>query len=228
LAQLHNLFDNYNCCVAAKDINNQYVYINPYSMTTLNFKNIDAMIGKTDTRLPWSEFSDLYEEHDNATLQGDIFYQVTKGCTFQKDLHTVLAYKTLLKNENNEPTGTLGIYQIFCQNNLFNLFNTIHELSKKAVKIKTNFEIDDNKIKFTIREKECLFYLLQGMSSKLISKKLQISSKTVEFHLAHIKDKLNCKNKTDIFSAARELGYFNIMPLSVLNGTIMNPSVCSE
>jgi DNA-binding CsgD family transcriptional regulator len=54
----------------------------------------------------------------------------------------------------------------------------------------------------TKRERECLFYLLHGKSAKEIARVLKISFKTVEMHTCHIKDKLNCRNKSQLFDQA--------------------------
>lgn len=50
------------------------------------------------------------------------------------------------------------------------------------------------------REMECLQLLLAGKSASLIAEELAISTRTAEHHIDHIKNKLMCMTKTDIFS----------------------------
>lgn len=71
--------------------------------------------------------------------------------------------------------------------------------------------------KLTAREIDCLNYLHRGMTSSEIGKKLFISSRTVEFHLANIKDKYNLAKKCELFKLAEMLhmaGYFEELILA--------------
>jgi two-component system, NarL family, nitrate/nitrite response regulator NarL len=49
----------------------------------------------------------------------------------------------------------------------------------------------------TIREKELLAYLVEGLSNREIAKKLQVEMKTVKNHLTHIYSKLQVKNRLE-------------------------------
>lgn len=51
---------------------------------------------------------------------------------------------------------------------------------------------------FTNRELECLPLLLKGLSSKQIAEQLQISFRTVEDHINHLKIKTNSKSKNEL------------------------------
>ena len=48
------------------------------------------------------------------------------------------------------------------------------------------------------REGECLFYLIRGKSARETGVLLNLSQRTVEFYLATLKDKLNCRKKSEI------------------------------
>ena len=48
-----------------------------------------------------------------------------------------------------------------------------------------------DQLNFTKRETECIRLLSQGLSAKEIAQKLNIKSKTVEFHISNAKEKLN-------------------------------------
>lgn len=63
----------------------------------------------------------------------------------------------------------------------------------------------------TAREIAVLKCFLQGQTAKEIANILFISAKTVEFHLSNIKHKLNCYSRSDIFQAAQQYGYVNII-----------------
>lgn len=53
---------------------------------------------------------------------------------------------------------------------------------------------------FSKREKECIQFLLMGMTAKEIAKKLQLSHRTVESYLENIKYKTECPSKSQLIS----------------------------
>lgn len=66
-------------------------------------------------------------------------------------------------------------------------------------------------IKFTPREAYVLKYYLQGKTAKEISLQTSVSSKAIEFHLAKIKEKLNCYRRSEIYQAALSSGFINLI-----------------
>jgi LuxR family transcriptional regulator len=60
----------------------------------------------------------------------------------------------------------------------------------------------------TLREKECLRWLLKGMSAAQIGKKVHLSPRTVEFYLTNVKNKLGCSTKQELFSSLLEWNGF--------------------
>lgn len=57
----------------------------------------------------------------------------------------------------------------------------------------------------SVREMECLKLLLEGMPASQIAEELSITTRTAEHHLDHIKDKLLCSSKAEIFSFISKL-----------------------
>ncbi len=66
------------------------------------------------------------------------------------------------------------------------------------------------------REAECLFYLIRGMTMKAIGKILGISERTVENHIAKIKDKFDCRKKDDLIQYCLEHNLYNLVPESLV------------
>lgn len=67
-------------------------------------------------------------------------------------------------------------------------------------------EIDG--IHLSNRETLCLYYTIHGKTAKEIAKELSISYRTVEIHLAHIKEKLNCHSKSELIDKALSSGFY--------------------
>lgn len=55
------------------------------------------------------------------------------------------------------------------------------------------------------RESLCLYYLIRGKSARETGSILHISQRTVEFYIDSLKDKLNCRKKSDIVEMAFEI-----------------------
>jgi DNA-binding CsgD family transcriptional regulator len=58
---------------------------------------------------------------------------------------------------------------------------------------------------FTERQLDCLYYLVKGMSIKLIAKTLALSPRTVEHYLETLKQKLDCDTRADFIAKALSL-----------------------
>lgn len=57
---------------------------------------------------------------------------------------------------------------------------------------------DNQDVHLSKRELECVKYLIQGMTSREIGTMLFISKRTVETHLIHLKEKMNCRTKSEL------------------------------
>lgn len=79
--------------------------------------------------------------------------------------------------------------------------------------IKSSF---DNKL-LTKRESECLFYIIRGESARMVANILKLSARTVEAHIDNIKYKLKCNNKAQLIGRALELGYYHVIPESLVS-----------
>lgn len=84
---------------------------------------------------------------------------------------------------------------------LTNLFDmTSIELRAREPEKKTGFDT------LTQREREVLQLIGEGRSNQEVANELSVSVKTVEAHRAHLKDKLNAKNRRDLILAAMRSG----------------------
>ena len=64
-----------------------------------------------------------------------------------------------------------------------------------------SFDLKDNLLHSKLlskRQSECIKLLIAGKTSRQIASTLNLSPRTVEHYLTHIKTKLNCKNKTEL------------------------------
>ncbi|MCE5319073.1 MAG: helix-turn-helix transcriptional regulator [Parachlamydia sp.] len=57
----------------------------------------------------------------------------------------------------------------------------------------------------SIRERECLKYLLMGKTAKETALQMKLSFRTVEYYFENIKDKMSCFSKRELIACAHLL-----------------------
>lgn len=62
------------------------------------------------------------------------------------------------------------------------------------------------------RERQCMQLLLKGQSAKEMGLKLQLSRRTIESYFEHIKDKLSCTTKQELFGLAETFEELGLLP----------------
>lgn len=72
----------------------------------------------------------------------------------------------------------------------------------------------NNEIKLTNRQTECLYYLAKGLAPKQIARLLNISSRTVEHHIVHLKNKFECYSRSGLICKAFEIPAIKIRLLT--------------
>lgn len=60
-----------------------------------------------------------------------------------------------------------------------------------------------SRILLSKREIECLHHLIKGKAAKEIARQMDISPRTVELHISHIKNKMKCKTSLELVSHIR-------------------------
>ncbi|RAQ96428.1 hypothetical protein A4R35_12850 [Thermogemmatispora tikiterensis] len=77
-------------------------------------------------------------------------------------------------------------------------------------------EVSPTSSSLTARERQVLLLLARGLRNKEIARRLQVSERTVNFHLANIYQKLQVSGRTEALSRAIEEG---LLPLDALAST---------
>jgi len=70
------------------------------------------------------------------------------------------------------------------------------------------------------REHECLLFLLWGLSTKDIARRLSLSPRTIESHIERLKCKMNCDSRRTLIAKAIREGYLNEISRMT---TLVNP-----
>lgn len=59
----------------------------------------------------------------------------------------------------------------------------------------------------TLRQYDCLYYLIKGMTAKEIANILGLSYRTVQDHFERIKQKFNCHRRSELIFHALKITY---------------------
>lgn len=188
----------FNVNVYMKDIKGVYQECNITQAENFGVTNIDDVIGKKETQL--------------HPVKNDCFL-----CR-ENDLEVVTTGKPKIFIEPitfiNKPTINMISYKIPCYNNAGKIIGVFGVSSPKDIPLvsSTGIPISDANVlqssltsKVTKREKECLDYLMKGLTAKHIARKLNLSPRTIEFYIENMKKKFDCSNRTQLIAKALKL-----------------------
>jgi DNA-binding CsgD family transcriptional regulator len=174
-----------------KDKNGKYIACNEDMIKALGLQKSEEILGLTDFDLCWTSVAEIFKQNDDkviATQNPQAFFEKTL-CIHKKE-HQSFSYKIPLTGRFQKIIGTTGSALVIQTENV-ELLQSASTICKK-----------DNLSK---RQLDCLIYLAKGMTAKETSKILNLSCRTIEYYIAILKDKLNCKSKSDLIKKALTL-----------------------
>lgn len=114
---------------------------------------------------------------------------------------TAMSFKTPLSNNLGNTLGVLGLSFPLTESNLADTTNIIGKLKITGLQPTLVLPTETiSKQSLTKREKECLYWLVKGMTAKEIGKKLNLSYRTIEDHIDKIKSKFGCDTKSQLIN----------------------------
>ncbi len=207
LNQLSDLF------VWQKDINLNFVDLNQSAAAAFGFKNPSQARGKSDFDIPskLAEFANVFREHDSWVMRYGKKLKLLEIQPCANDEWKVLHVVKEPYYENDKIAGVIG-YSLDITNTYIKLDQI---LMRERKKIDPDFSAQ--KLKFlTVRESECLFFLLRNCTAKQIASILNISYRTVEHYVEMLKVKFHCQTKPELIRKAMQLGYLNVIPPRIM------------
>jgi DNA-binding CsgD family transcriptional regulator/PAS domain-containing protein len=117
-------------------------------------------------------------------------------------------YVILEVNENGYPVLSLGLITDITAHKADDkvVFSISKINAKKEFEVITSESYPNPLLNISIREKEIIIYILQGLSSKKIAKKLNVSIYTINAHRRNIYEKTKCKNVAELINFAMANG----------------------
>jgi DNA-binding CsgD family transcriptional regulator len=212
-----------------KDINSVYLKGNEKTAKLFGFNTSHQLEGITDYQVKCAaaDFAHLFVAQDeklkHARQIGESLLILDVHPYVNGELKTLLIEKSFLQNEFNHPLG-IACYCIELTNT--QLTKISMELAKEKMNKAANIE-NDNAIHFYLndyysdinlseRQSQCLFYLIRGKSAKKIAAILNLSPRTVEGYIEHIKAKLKVSSREELIEKSIHLGFLQVIPKGIV------------
>jgi DNA-binding CsgD family transcriptional regulator len=210
-----------------KDRDLQYHLMNSYTANRVGYSSSSVSFeGVTDADLPCKacEIADKFHKEDRLVLQsGKTLTMINYCCYKDNDWRIILGRKSPLKNAEGEIIGVYGrgidVTDCGLMRTAFLVFmsDENHFGSKRNALNQTSYILEDkfDDYGLSVRESECLFYLIRGKTAKEMAVIFNISFRTVEKHLERLKYKLNCFHRSEIVDKAISKGLGTVLPKSL-------------
>ncbi len=206
-----------------KNIHSEFLGATTGVANLANLSSPEEMIGKSDEDMPWGKegFAELFRSQDKETLQGKILHILSKTIYCGKERIFLVKKIPILRTTARieQVVGTLNHLHEFCKPTIRNIISGLMDAGVEVTMdllnhIKSTFLNQTHLL--SPREELCAYYLLKGLTSKEIARKLNISFRTVESYINGIKLKLDCKKTAGLIVKLLDLGY-NQLPLELIN-----------
>ncbi|MFA5960304.1 MAG: LuxR C-terminal-related transcriptional regulator [Tatlockia sp.] len=207
ITQISHIFQHSLDAVYVKDENLRYHYLNPVGLNQLKLSEQDYLF-LTDKEMYLSLFADDYISHDLAAINGTIYHQIDCIMSTKGEHFFAVSHKLPLKDALNKTLGVLCFSQFINQMQLTTLLSENSPFQTRQFKLSENTkQLLQEPTELTKRELDVLFCLLRGKTNKTIADCLNITERTVVFHLNAIKRKWDCHSKEAVFEAAINKGF---------------------
>ena len=163
-----------------KDLHGRYLYANKNLLKDAGRSQPRDLLGKTDMDTPWAAHAQNYSGHNRSIAQ-------EQRCKKGQVLLTTHKRGTIILSAHGKPFYEDGTVIGSCGASLEIPLTAVED----GVAFTSHMEFVDRKsnkvLNTTTRQKEVLYWLLQGGSAKEIEQKLCVSRRTVEHHIGAIK-----------------------------------------
>ncbi|MCK4608804.1 MAG: PAS domain-containing protein [Gammaproteobacteria bacterium] len=190
-----------NLFMGAKDKNSKYLFCNENTAKAAGLDSPQQIIGKTDYDLHWRDQAEIYREGDHKVFQGQTQVNAPEIQTQPDGTANIIVSKSQLLDKHNRCTGLMFSYI-----DISNYF--VREKPKAFTRDKRKLYLGSHfgNEYLTRREVTVLKNILLGYTAKQIAKICNLSYRTVESHMEHIRRKLQCTTKGDIIVMAMKTG----------------------
>jgi DNA-binding CsgD family transcriptional regulator len=192
-----------------KDKKGRYLGANNIFVRSADGFSLDRILGNDDRGLCWGESEALLmQKNDKKVVDAKQSKTVIESayCYEDKKHRKFLSHKTPLRGYKGNVIGVFGIS--FILDGKASTSKAIEDAGFPAYFLNINDTqagLNTENHNLTLRQLDCLYYLVNGMTVKQIGRELNLSPRTIEHYLETIKLKLNCYSRADLISKSLQL-----------------------
>lgn len=215
-----------------KNMESVYLQTNTNTARLLGFQKPEELIGITDydLRCKAADAADLFIEEDQKAQRSPMPLSLICISSYANEqMKALLANKSLFFDEDKKPLGTVAHAVELSPGILKDMHFLLDDHMRYGSQKKHFSSVyclnnSYGEIKLSMRQAQCLFYVLRGKTNKHIAKILQLSNRTIESYLDNLKIKMNCSNKAELIEKSIDLGFLETVPA----GIITHPFLSSQ
>lgn len=208
--------------LAYKTVDHEIVHCNNNFLKYIGYKSVTELEGKTDHDLIWHQYTDIYHNQEDDALDDKVYYALHPGTDVDGRDFLFFNRKYPWFDEKNRMRGIISYSIEISDSSLIQIGKL---LKKTAVHNPTGVHFVGKPSAMphlSKREKQCLFYLIRGKTAKSIGEILHISYRTVECYINGLKDKLNCRTRSELIDFAINVNFVQIIPGDIFPDELIN------
>lgn len=198
-------FDMFSVNVFCKDLDSEYIYINPAAMVAAK----GARVGINDNDAPWSLLAKQYLLSDELALKQG-YYETIEPFIARDGVKSALVRKTCLRDDRGNAIGILGMSQFVNDSIITQTTHNACEIPITGKQAKALFQ------GISSRESEILYLMIRGLSLTEISLQLNLSRCTVVGYFNNLKDRYMVQSKPELIQKAIQMGFIFFIPENLI------------
>ncbi len=205
------------------DENNYLQQGTDYFAKMLGFNSHKSLVGKKSDEI----------KEPSLELSGSAFRQQNLKAIQQRktihafDIHTYVGGVKLL-HTTKKPLYSKDTKQNFvltrcAELNItkiakINIVDCISYFLRKDAPISITLELIDRyeELGLSVKQSQCFYFVLRGYSNREIAQRICLTQKTVDFHLANIKDKLKVSHRRELIELGLHIKLLYLVPRSLV------------
>lgn len=194
-----------------KDVQSNFLGCNDNFANAAGLRFSKHIVGKNDFVVQYTmkdNFKYVLSDDQHVVKSGEPLLHIHETQIYIKDNNKefpIITNKYPLINSHGEIIGIFGIYTPISEgaaglDRLAIANQAVHKLSSDNEKRKKYLvEGKFGEISLSLREAQCINYILLGKTMKAVATMLQLSPRTVEGYIENIKLKIGCHSKSELF-----------------------------
>ena len=179
----------------------RYAYVSEELVSCAGLLSRDEIIGKLDSELPWRDVSGIYSYFDRYTVSYGKAFSITPHYNRSSQKYNLISSeKYAIYNKANIAIGIFGWVSLI--NDRVCVQSQLNEYLSVPIRRTHYIDLKCSELALSKRESECLFYLMRGETTKSISLKLGVESRTINLYLENVKNKFSTFDRQGLINHA--------------------------